>query len=137
MVINIEGFADPDYKVPFCNPAEGLSVDHDGNLIFCCNLSHPTAGDRPNSFGREFLGNIKEIGIEEGILRHYQTFAWFMDKVMSSHRERAQLVNCTNCFRLFDKLKRCTAPFSAGMPNSRLSSTVTPLPGILWPAPLP
>ena len=104
MVINIEGFADPDYKVPFCNPAEGLSVDHDGNLIFCCNLSHPTAGDRPNSFGREFLGNIKEIGIEEGILRHYQTFAWFMDKVMSSHRERAQLVNCTNCFRLFDKL---------------------------------
>ena len=104
MVINIEGFADPDYKVPFCNPAEGLSVDHDGNLIFCCNLSHPTAGDRPNSFGREFLGNIKEIGIEEGILRHYQTFAWFMDKVMSSHRERAQLVNCTTCFRLFDKL---------------------------------
>jgi MoaA/NifB/PqqE/SkfB family radical SAM enzyme len=104
MTINIEGYATPDYRVPFCNPAHGISFDHEGNFIFCCNLSHPTNGDRPNALGKEFLGNIKEIGIEEGILRHYRMLAWFMDRVMKSNRESEQAVNCTACFRLFGKL---------------------------------
>lgn len=105
MNINIEGYADPDYMVPFCNPAHGISFDHHGNLIFCCNLSHPTNGNRPNTLGKELIGNIKEIGIEEGILRHYRKLAWFMDKVMYLYRERKEPVNCTTCFRLFGKLK--------------------------------
>ncbi|MEA3280020.1 MAG: radical SAM protein [Thermodesulfobacteriota bacterium] len=104
MVINIEGYADPDYKVSFCNPAQGISIDHEGNFIFCCNLSHPIAGDRPDTFGREFLGNIKEIGIEEGIIRHYRTFAWFMEKVIDSNLEGRQIKNCVSCFKLFDKM---------------------------------
>jgi MoaA/NifB/PqqE/SkfB family radical SAM enzyme len=104
MPIDIEGYANPEYKVPFCNPAHGISFDHEGNFIFCCNLSHPTNGDRPNILGKEFLGNIKDIGIEEGILRHYRTLAWFMDKVMKSNRRSDQVVNCTSCFRLFGKL---------------------------------
>ena len=105
MTVNIEGFAHPDYRVPFCNPANGISFDHLGNFIFCCNLSHPTNGDSPNVFGREYLGNIREIGIEEGILRHYRTFAWFMDKVMHLDPEKNWPVNCTKCFQLFGKLK--------------------------------
>ncbi len=105
MSINIEGYADPDYKVPFCNPAHGISFDHLGNFIFCCNLSHPTNGDSPNVFGKEYLGNIGEIGIEEGILRHYRKLAWFMDKVMRSDPKKDWPVNCTKCFRLFGKLK--------------------------------
>ncbi|TRZ74993.1 MAG: radical SAM protein [Deltaproteobacteria bacterium] len=104
MIVNIEGYADPDYYVPFCNPAHGLSFDHEGNFIFCCNLSHPTAGDRPNVLGKEFMGNIRTIGIEEGIVRHYKMLAWFMDKVMHLYREKEQPVNCTTCFRLFGKL---------------------------------
>jgi len=101
MRIEIEGYSDPDYKPRFCNPAHGLSVDHEGNFIFCCNLSHPTAGDVPNTLGKECLGNITEIGIEEGILRHYRMLAWFMEKVMSGARG---IRNCTDCFRLFGKL---------------------------------
>jgi len=104
MTINIEGYADPDYRVPFCNPAHGISFDHEGNFIFCCNLSHPTAGDKPNVLGKEFLGNIRIIGIEEGIVRHYKMLAWFMDKVMNSYREMDEPINCTTCFRLFGKL---------------------------------
>ena len=103
MVINIEGYADPDFRVPFCNPAQGLSVDHEGNLIFCCNLSHPTAGDRPDTFGEEYLGNISDIGIEEGILRHYRKFAWFMSKVMNPGPAGLEERNCSACFRLFGK----------------------------------
>ena len=105
MAINVEGYADPEYKVPFCNPAHGTSIDHLGNLIFCCNLSHPTNGDTPNILGKEYLGNIGEIGIEEGILRHYRTMAWFMDKIMHSDFKKEGPVNCTKCFRLFGKLK--------------------------------
>lgn len=105
MNINIEGFAHPDYRVPFCNPAHGISFDHLGNFIFCCNLSHPTNGNRPNVFGKEYLGNIKEIGIEEGILRHYRMIAWFMDKVIRSDINKDWPVNCTKCFRLFGKMK--------------------------------
>ncbi|MBN2059579.1 MAG: radical SAM protein [Deltaproteobacteria bacterium] len=105
MAVNIEGFANPDYRVPLCNPANGLSFDHLGNFIFCCNLSHPTNGDSPNVFGREYLGNIEEIGIEEGIIRHYRTLAWFMEKVIGSDPKKDWPVNCTKCFRLFNKLE--------------------------------
>jgi MoaA/NifB/PqqE/SkfB family radical SAM enzyme len=111
--IGIEGFAHPDYRVPFCNPAHGISFDHLGNFIFCCNLSHPTNGDSPNVFGREYLGNIREIGIEEGILRHYRMLAWFMDKVMRSDLKKDWPVNCTKCFRLFGKMKWMEADESA------------------------
>ncbi|MDO9558552.1 MAG: radical SAM protein [Syntrophales bacterium] len=111
--ICIEGFAHPDYRVPFCNPAQGISFDHLGNFIFCCNLSHPTNGDRPNVFGKEYLGNIREIGIEEGILRHYRTLAWFMDKIMRSDLKKDWPVNCTKCFRLFGKMKWMEADESA------------------------
>lgn len=104
MTINLEGYAHPDYRVPFCNPAHGISFDHLGNFIFCCNLSHPTNGDSSSVFGKEYLGNIEEIGIEEGILRHYQTMAWFMDQVMHSDHEKDWPVNCTKCLRLFGKL---------------------------------
>ena len=102
--IDIEGYADPEFKVPFCNPAYGLSIDHLGNLIFCCNLSHPTAGDRPDSFGKEYLGNIREIGLEEGILRHYRLFSWFIKKILSNQNESRYGSNCVDCFRLFGKL---------------------------------
>jgi MoaA/NifB/PqqE/SkfB family radical SAM enzyme len=105
MTVNIEGHANPDFRIPFCNPAYGISFDHLGNFIFCCNLSHPTNGDSPNVFGREYLGNIREIGIEEGILRHYRTLAWFMDRIMRLDPEKDGPVNCTKCFRLFGKLK--------------------------------
>lgn len=113
MAINIEGYSDPEYRVPFCNPSQGLAVDHEGNLIFCCNLSHPTAGDRASRFGKEFLGNIRDIGIEEGVLRHYRTFAWFMDRVMAGKGEERRIVNCVDCFELFGKLDWMTPDESA------------------------
>ena len=104
MEIGIEGYKDPEFGIQFCNPAYGLSMDHEGNLIFCCNLSHPTAGKVPDTFGREFLGNIKEIGIEEGILRHYRLLAWFMKKIMDSMVIGSQGINCVDCFQLFGKM---------------------------------
>jgi MoaA/NifB/PqqE/SkfB family radical SAM enzyme len=113
MTINLEGYAHPDYRVPFCNPAHGISFDHLGNLIFCCNLSHPTNGDSPHVFGKEYLGNIEDIGIEEGILRHYRTLAWFMGKIMRSDIKNDWPVNCTKCFRLFGKMKWMEAYESA------------------------
>ena len=104
MDIGIEGYADREYRVSFCNPAQGIALDHLGNFIFCCNLSHPTNGDRPDILGWECLGNIGDIGIEEGILRHYRMMAWFMDKAIRADPRKGGPVNCTECFRLFGKL---------------------------------
>ena len=104
MDIGVEGYADPEYRVSFCNPAQGIALDHLGNFIFCCNLSHPTNGDRPDILGWECLGNIGDIGIEEGILRHYRMMAWFMDKAIRADPRKGGPVNCTECFRLFGKL---------------------------------
>jgi MoaA/NifB/PqqE/SkfB family radical SAM enzyme len=104
MEIGIEGYADTELKIPFCNPVRGLSVDHEGNLVFCCNLSHPTAGNGPDEFGKEFLGNIKEIGIEEGVIRHYRVFGWFVEKVLKSGREKFPIA-CAECLELFGKME--------------------------------
>ena len=104
MGISIEGYSDPDFKVPFCNPAHGLSVDHEGNLIFCCNLSHPTAGAKPDTLGREFLGNIREIGIKEGIIRHYRVLGWFMKRVIDYNLKSGASMDCTGCLQLFHKM---------------------------------
>jgi len=103
MVIDIEGYADPDFKIPFCNPVRGMSIDHEGNLIFCCNLSHPTAEDKPDALGKESLGNIKEIGIEEGIIRQYRLFGWFAEKIININLERPSMT-CTDCLQLFGKM---------------------------------
>ena len=105
MRIDVEGYSDPDLKVGFCNPFHGIAMDHQGNLIFCCNLSHPTAKDRPDTFGKEFLGNIAEIGIEEGLLRHYRLMGWFMEKVINANVTQEPGSNCTNCFHLFGKME--------------------------------
>ena len=103
--IDIEGYSDPDFQVSFCNPARGISIDHEGNLIFCCNLSHPTADDRPDKFGKEFLGNIEEIGIEEGVLRHYRLLGWFMGEVINSDQTKNSGSDCANCLQRFGKME--------------------------------
>lgn len=104
-MIDVEGYADPDLRVGFCNPAHGLSIDHEGNLIFCCNLSHPTAVNRPDTFGKEYLGNIREIGIQEGVLRHYRLLGWFMEKMINAEPGKYRGNNCTDCFQLFGKME--------------------------------
>jgi len=104
MEIGIEGYSDSERKVSFCNPARGISMDHEGNLIFCCNLSHPTADNRPDNLGREFLGNIREIGIEEGILRHYRLLGWFMEKVIHAGPGNSGRSTCVDCLHLFEKM---------------------------------
>ncbi len=103
--INIEGYSDDDRMFRFCNPAYGLSIDHEGNFIFCCNLSHPAADSKPDNFGKEFLGNIRQIGIQEGIIRHYQLLAWFMEKTIKSPIfQDLPGGACTACYYLFDKM---------------------------------
>lgn len=103
--INIEGYGGDERMFRFCNPAYGLSIDHEGNLIFCCNLSHPTANSRPDRFGKELLGNIREIGIQEGIIRHYRLLAWFMEKTMKSPIfKEPPGGTCTACYYLFNKM---------------------------------
>ena len=104
MKVGIEGYADAELKIPFCNPVRGVSVDHEGNLIFCCNLSHPTAGDKPDEFGKEYLGNIRKIGIEEGVLKHYQVLGWFVEKVLKSRRDKSPIA-CAECLELFGKMR--------------------------------
>ncbi len=103
MRIGIEGYSDAEHRAAFCNPARGLSIDHEGNLIFCCNLSHPTAGDRPEELGKECLGNINKISLEEGIIRHYRLLGWFMEKRIHAGPGVRGGSSCVDCMHLFGK----------------------------------
>ena len=107
MKINIEGYSSGKLRMSLCNPAYGLSLDHLGNFIFCCNLSHPSAGNAPDKMGKEYLGNIMTDDLDDIIYRHYKLLAWFTEQMMNkkSGSLAAHSGNCLDCYNLFDKMK--------------------------------
>ena len=57
-----------------------LNVDYQGNLIFCCTLSHMTVGDGiPTSFSGELVADLKEVSLKEGIVRQFRKAAEVME----------------------------------------------------------
>ena len=57
-----------------------LNVDYQGNLIFCCTLSHMTQGDGiPTSFGGELVADLKEVSLKEAIVRQFRKAAEVME----------------------------------------------------------
>ena len=78
--VAVEGFLHRTVTFLCGNIYEGISFDFQGNLVFCCNLSHMNEGEdilpRP---GKEVLGNVRDISLKEGIIKHFRMVAQLME----------------------------------------------------------
>ena len=84
-----------------------LNVDYQGNLIFCCTLSHMTLGDGiPTSFGGELLGDLKEVSLQEAIVRKFHKAAEVVEARLNRDGNPKGLSEtpCHWCLKYFGKL---------------------------------
>jgi MoaA/NifB/PqqE/SkfB family radical SAM enzyme len=84
-----------------------LNVDYQGNLIFCCMLSHMTLGDGvPTSFGEELLADLKEVSLKEAIVRQFRKAAGVMEARLNGGGKTQGLSEtpCLWCMKHFGKL---------------------------------
>lgn len=106
--INLEGSWGVEYALFTCNAyQQAYSVDHLGNLLFCCNLSHVCNGDKPSILGKEFLADLKKEGLKEGIIRHYRLLAQFTEDRLNNASADSLLTSfaCWWCLKYFNKLE--------------------------------
>jgi hypothetical protein len=84
-----------------------LNLDYQGNLIFCCTLSHMTLGDGiPTSFGRELVADLKEVSLKEAIVRKFHQAAEVMEARLNGdgHPKGLSETPCHWCLKYFGKL---------------------------------
>jgi MoaA/NifB/PqqE/SkfB family radical SAM enzyme len=84
-----------------------FNVDYEGNLIFCCALSHMTQGDGvPTTSGGEFLADLKEVPFKEAIIRQFRQAAEVMAARLNGSANPASLspTPCLWCLQYFGKL---------------------------------
>jgi pyruvate-formate lyase-activating enzyme len=106
--ITIEGYGPRTVLFTCANIQHGANLDFQGNLILCCNLSHVVQGEGiPSSFGREWLADLKEVPLREGITRHFHSVAQLMEARLRDMEKLTDLTYnpCFWCFRHFGKLE--------------------------------
>jgi MoaA/NifB/PqqE/SkfB family radical SAM enzyme len=84
-----------------------LNVDYQGNLIFCCTLSHPTHGDGiPTSFDGELVADLKEVSLKEAIVRQFRAAAGVMEARLNGGGNLGGLTEtpCLWCLKHYGKL---------------------------------
>jgi len=116
LIINVimEGSWGDDGTLFQCNAyKQSFAVDHLGNLMFCCNLSHVCNGEKPSTLGREFISDIKEQGLKKGIVGHYELLAEFTKSRLSDKTKNSGLYRypCLWCLDYFGKLE-CVKKYS-------------------------
>jgi MoaA/NifB/PqqE/SkfB family radical SAM enzyme len=120
--IRLEGFDSHTTLFNCANVLRGVTLDYQGNLILCCNLSHVTRGDgQPSVFGREWLTNLEEVPLREGLIRHFHGVAELMEARVRDAENLTDLtfIPCYWCFKHFGKLEWLRdfpeSPWSAGV----------------------
>ncbi len=106
-----------------CPSVQGdCTVDFQGNLIFCCTLSHTTMGKGiPTSFGKELLADLREVPLKEGIRRHFHLVGRLVESRLQHMEELAGLSRypCYWCMKHFGKLEWLKdfpeSPWAAGV----------------------
>ena len=82
-------------------------MDYQGNLIFCCTLSHMTVGDGiPTSLGRELVADLKEVSLKEAIVRQFHKATEVMEAKLNGGGKPGGLSEtpCHWCMKYFGKL---------------------------------
>jgi MoaA/NifB/PqqE/SkfB family radical SAM enzyme len=88
-------------------PLNYLNVDYQGNLIFCCNLSHMTQGDGvPTSLGAEFIADLKEVPLKDAIVHQFNQAAQAIAARLTDGGTISgiSLTPCLWCLHYFGKL---------------------------------
>jgi len=84
-----------------------LNVDYQGNLIFCCTLSHMTVGDGiPTSLGGELVADLKEVSLKEAIVRQFRKATEVIEARLNGGGNPGGLSEtpCHWCLKYFGKL---------------------------------
>jgi MoaA/NifB/PqqE/SkfB family radical SAM enzyme len=97
--IGIDGYMHSKEGTLFnCSLDREVNVDFQGNLILCCNLSHFTAeAGSPTQFGGEYLGNLQEISLKEGIIRQFHAAARLVEARLNE-MDRLNGLNKNPCY---------------------------------------
>ena len=103
--IHIDAYS-PTTVVFWCNAFHTPNIDYQGNLIFCCSLSHVADEGRPATLGDEFLADLKEVSLREGISRHFDLLAKLMGQRLKEADNLSPLtyIPCYWCLKYFGKL---------------------------------
>jgi len=120
--ILIEGFGPRTALFSCSNVLQCAHLDYQGNQILCCNLSHSVREEGQASvFSRERLGNLKEMSLREGLIRHYHAVARLMETRLRETEKLKGLtfLPCYWCLKHFGKLEWLKnypeSPWSAGL----------------------
>jgi len=105
--IAIEAFGPQTTLFSCPNIQQCANLDFRGNLILCCNLSNTIRDDGQASVsGREWLADLKEVPLQEGLIRHFHAVANLMAARVRDRENLAGLtyIPCYWCFLHFGKL---------------------------------
>jgi MoaA/NifB/PqqE/SkfB family radical SAM enzyme len=84
-----------------------FNVDYQGNLIFCCTLSHVVGGDGiPTCLGGELVADLKEVSLKEAIIQQVRKVAEVLEAKMNGGGIPPGLSEtpCLWCLKYFGKL---------------------------------
>jgi MoaA/NifB/PqqE/SkfB family radical SAM enzyme len=106
--ITMEGHAMDGVVLNCGHLVDYFFVDHQGNLVFCCALSHMAQGDGvPTSNGGELLADLKEVSLQEAIVRQFYKAAEVMEARLNcedSNPSALAPAPCLWCLKYFGKL---------------------------------
>ncbi len=105
--IRVEGYSVDGVILNCGQLVDNFNVDYQGNLIFCCSLSHNTLGDGiPNAFGGELVADLKEVSLKEGIVRQVRKAAEVMEARLNGDGKPPGVSKspCHWCLKYFGKL---------------------------------
>ena len=119
-----EGYTGGDIIFSCCTFQGNMTVDHQGHLIYCCNISHVVDEDGvPSRLGRELLADLREVSLKEGVARHFQTTADLVNARLADMDSLAGMTHnlCYWCMKYFNKLD-----WLKGLPDSPWAVGVFP-----------
>ncbi len=104
--ITVEGHTTGGILLDCGQLVDHINLDYQGNLIFCCALSHVTLGDGiPTSGGGELVADFKEVPLKEAIVRKFHKAAEIMEAKLNGdpNRKGFSETPCHWCLKYFGK----------------------------------
>jgi MoaA/NifB/PqqE/SkfB family radical SAM enzyme len=104
--IAIEGYCAEGILLNCGHLVDYLNVDYQGNLIFCCTLSHTTMGDGvPTAFGAELVADLKQVPFKEAVVRQFRQAAALTEaRLQDGNGQGLKETPCLWCLKHFGKL---------------------------------
>jgi MoaA/NifB/PqqE/SkfB family radical SAM enzyme len=105
--ITMEGYSVDGAILNCGHLVDVLNVDYQGNLIFCCALSHVSLGDGiPTSPGGELVADLNEVSLKDGIVRQFHKATEVMEARLQDGGKPGGVSQtpCHWCLKYFGKL---------------------------------